>query len=253
MSQPPYPPPGGSDTGDDRPAGPPQQDPPASPYPEWQPAEGSTVPVEQPPHPGAPQYGQPQYGQPQYGQPQYGQPQYGQPQYGQPQYGQPPLGQPQYGQGPYGQPTQAPVGASTPPWGQGAAPRKSSRVAILLAALAALVVAGLAVALFVGLGSDDDNAGSDRGDRGGSGGSEGSSSDSSIPEATSEPDGLGDDPELDEYAEECYDGDMEACDDLYKESPRSSAYELYGGTCAGRQPNADSSEVYCVDAFPPAS
>ena len=31
MSQPPYPPPGGSDTGDDRPS--------ARPYPEWQPAE----------------------------------------------------------------------------------------------------------------------------------------------------------------------------------------------------------------------
>ena len=58
---------------------------------------------------------------------------------------------------------------------------------------------------------------------------------------------------LDDYAEECHGGDMEACDDLYRESPRSSAYELYGGTCAGRQPNADASKVYCVDAFPPAS
>jgi hypothetical protein len=114
-------------------------------------------------------------------------------------------------------------------------------VAIVLAAVAALVVAGLAVALFVGLGSDDD------------GGSGGSGGDSSIPAATSEPDGLGDDADLDQYADDCYDGDMGACDDLYRESPRSSAYELYGGTCAGRQPNADASKVFCVDAFPPAS
>jgi len=97
---------------------------------------------------------------------------------------------------------------------------------------------GLAVALFVGLGSDDDD---------------GSGGDPSIPAAASEPDSLGDDPDLDDYAEDCYDGDMGACDDLYRESPRSSAYELYGGTCAGRQPNADASKVFCVDAFPPAS
>ena len=231
MSQPPYPPPGGSDTGGERPAGPPQQNPSARPYPEWQPAPDAAAS----PPPG------PQYGQPPYGQPQYGQSQYGQQPYGQPRYGQPPYGQAAYGQAPYGQPPQGPGGAPIP-WGQGAAtPRSTTKVAVVLATLAALVVAGLAVALFVGLGSDDD------GDGGGNGG------DSSIPAATSEPEGLGDDPELDEYAEECYDGDMEACDDLYKESPQSSAYELYGGTCAGRQPNADASEVFCVDAFPPAS
>ena len=229
MSQPPYPPPGGSDTGDDRPAGPPPQNPSARPYPEWQPAPDAASPPHggQPPYPGPPQYGQPRYGQPRYGQP---------------PYGQPPYGQPPYGQAPYGQQPQGPGGASALPWGQGAAtPRTTNKLAVVLAALAALVVTGLAVALFVWSGSDDD------GDGGGSGG------DSSIPSAGSEPDGLGDDPELDEYAEECYDGDMEACDDLYQESPRSSAYELYGGTCAGRQPNADASKVFCVDAFPPAS
>ncbi len=223
MSQPPYPPPGGSDTGDERPGGAPQQIPSARPYPEWEPAPDAAAP----PPPG-PQYGQPQYGQ-----------QYGQPPYGQAPYGQPPYGQPPYGQAPYGQPPQGPGGAPIPPWGRGAAtPRSTTKVAVVLVTLAALVVAGLAVALFVGLGSDDDG--------GGNGG------DSALPAATSEPEGLGDDPDLDEYAEECYDGDMEACDDLYKESPRNSAYELYGGTCAGRQPNADASEVFCVDAFPPA-
>jgi hypothetical protein len=215
MSQPPYPPPGGSDTGDDRPTASPPPDPSARPYPEWQPAPDAVAP-------------QPPYGQPQYAQPQYGQTPYGQTPYGQAPYGQPPYGQPQ--------------GAPTPPWGQGGATSgKGSTVAVVLAALAALVVAGVAVALFVGLGSDDD------GDNGGSGG------DSSIPAATSEPEGLGDDPEFDEYAEECHDGDMEACDDLFRQSPPDSAYELYGGTCAGRQSNADASKVYCVKAFPPAS
>lgn len=219
MSQPPYPPPGGADTGDDRPAGPPPQDLSARPYPEWQPAPDAAAPPG--PYPGPPQYGQPPYGQPQYGQS---------------PFGQSPYGQAPYGQAPYGQPPQGPL-----PWGQGAAtPRKTNKVAVALAAVAALVVTGLAVTLFVWSGSDD-------GDDGGSGG------DSSIPAATSEPEGLGDDPDLDEFAEECFDGDMEACDALYRESPRSSAYELYGGTCAGRQPNADASKVYCVDAFPPAS
>ena len=89
MSQPPYPPPGGSDTGDDRPAGPPPQNPSARPYPEWQPAPDAASPPHggQPPYPGPPQYGQPRYGQPRYGQPPYGQPRYGQPAYGQPPYG----------------------------------------------------------------------------------------------------------------------------------------------------------------------
>jgi len=222
MSQPPYPHPGGADTGDDRSAGSWQQDPSARPYPEWQPAPDAAASPTQGPYPGTPPYGQPLYGHPQYGQPPYGHPQYGQPPYGHPQYG--------------------PGSAATPPWGRGAATSgTTSTVAIVLAALAALVVAGLAVALIVGLGSDDYS------DGGVSGGN------SSVPAATSEPEGLGDEPELDEYAAECFDGDMEACDDLYWESPTDSAYELYGGTCAGRQPNADAFDVLCVDAFPPAS
>jgi hypothetical protein len=104
-----------------------------------------------------------------------------------------------------------------------------------------VLLAGLAVALVVGLRSDDDE------------GSSGGDGDSSIPAATSEPEGLGDDPEFDRYAEDCYDGDMQACDDLFRESPAGSAYELYGGSCAGRQSNTEARAVYCVDAFPPAS
>jgi hypothetical protein len=71
-----------------------------------------------------------------------------------------------------------------------------------------------------------------------------------IPEATETPDGLGDDPVLDELAQSCYDGDMQACDDLYSQSEEDSAYELYGGTCAGRQEVSASDTVYCTDAFP---
>ncbi|TFV83294.1 hypothetical protein [Blastococcus sp. CT_GayMR16] len=45
---------------------------------------------------------------------------------------------------------------------------------------------------------------------------------------------LGPDPVLDAYAQGCFDGDMQACDDLYYESPPMSAYEEYAGTCGGR-------------------
>jgi hypothetical protein len=40
---------------------------------------------------------------------------------------------------------------------------------------------------------------------------------------------------MDELAEGCFDGDMQACDDLFLRSPSGSAYEDYGDTCAGRQ------------------
>jgi hypothetical protein len=99
---------------------------------------------------------------------------------------------------------------------------------------AAVLAVALAVALFVGVRSDEN----------GSGGG------SSIPAATSDPAGLGDDAELDGLAESCYDGDMQACDDLFWNSEAGSAYELYGGTCAGRQPNSAAQTVFCTEAFP---
>ena len=71
-----------------------------------------------------------------------------------------------------------------------------------------------------------------------------------IPAATVPPDGLGDDPALNQYAQSCYDGDMQACDDLYDGSEVGSRYETYGGTCAGRQPESNLDTVYCTDAFP---
>lgn len=57
--------------------------------------------------------------------------------------------------------------------------------------------------------------------------------DGEVPEPTS-PDGLGDDPELDALAQDCFDGDFSACDQLFFESPVESDYEAYGDSCGGR-------------------
>jgi len=69
-----------------------------------------------------------------------------------------------------------------------------------------------------------------------------------IPEPTEFPEGLGDDPMLDELAVACFEGSMQACDDLYDESVPGSEYERYGDTCAGRQP--EGTQQYCVASFP---
>jgi hypothetical protein len=70
----------------------------------------------------------------------------------------------------------------------------------------------------------------------------------SIPESTEPPDGLGDDAALDELAQDCYEGSMQACDDLYDQAERGSDYERYGDTCAGRQP--EGTQQYCTASFP---
>jgi hypothetical protein len=44
----------------------------------------------------------------------------------------------------------------------------------------------------------------------------------------------GPDPVLDAYAQACFEGDYQACDDLFFESPPLSDYEEYGGSCGGR-------------------
>ena len=44
----------------------------------------------------------------------------------------------------------------------------------------------------------------------------------------------GPDPVLNAYAQSCFEGDYQACDDLYYESPPMSVYEEYGGSCGGR-------------------
>ncbi|MFD2091957.1 hypothetical protein [Blastococcus deserti] len=48
------------------------------------------------------------------------------------------------------------------------------------------------------------------------------------------PEDLGSDPALDQYAQQCFDGALQACDDLYYESPPMSEYETYANTCGGR-------------------
>jgi hypothetical protein len=61
---------------------------------------------------------------------------------------------------------------------------------------------------------------------------------------------------FDDMAEDCYEGDMQACDDLFLESPVGSDYEDYGDTCGGRMP--DPAGRYCADTmlssptFPPS-
>jgi hypothetical protein len=50
-------------------------------------------------------------------------------------------------------------------------------------------------------------------------------------------------------AQDCHDGDMSACDDLYAETPVGDPYEEYGSTCGGRLDD----ETYgdCVRIFGP--
>ena len=293
MSQPPYPPQGGSEPEGQQPGfrgWPPPPDNADEPTQQFgapaQPQRDQTQQFGQPTYgqqPGQPPYGQPPYGQPQYGQqpgqapygqppgqPPYGQSAYGQPQYGQQPgqpYGQPPYGQPQYGQPgvpPYGQPGQPPWGPPGGPGGQQPKGSKNTVIALIIAGV--VVLAAIGVALFLVLGKNDPAttassattgataSATSSSDAGSSSGASSSSSApggaSGIPPATVPPDGLGDDPVLDQFAQSCFDGDMSACDQLYNDSEVNSTYESYGGTCAGRQPITNSDVVYCTDAFP---
>ncbi len=62
------------------------------------------------------------------------------------------------------------------------------------------------------------------------------------------PDGLGDDPTLNQFAQQCYDGDMVACDSLFIVAEDGTPYKAYADTCAGRQPPG--TQQYCTIAFP---
>ncbi|HEY0126673.1 MAG TPA: hypothetical protein VGB58_06025 [Blastococcus sp.] len=53
---------------------------------------------------------------------------------------------------------------------------------------------------------------------------------------------------MDAYAQDCFDGDMAACDSLFLESEVDSMYEAYGDTCAGRQPPGTG--TLCTVTFP---
>lgn len=62
-----------------------------------------------------------------------------------------------------------------------------------------------------------------------------------------EPGDLGDDPELDALAQDCFDGDFGACDQLFFDSPVDSDYEAYGDSCGGRNEPAG----LCVNIYGP--
>jgi hypothetical protein len=62
------------------------------------------------------------------------------------------------------------------------------------------------------------------------------------------PEGLGDDPDLDELAQLCFDGGMESCDLLFGASAEGTPYRSYGDTCAGRQP--EGTQLLCTTVFP---
>jgi len=57
--------------------------------------------------------------------------------------------------------------------------------------------------------------------------------------AEGEPNAYGDDPALDELWDGCEAGDMQACDDLYLDSPFGSEYEAYGNTCGNRSDGSE--------------
>jgi len=61
-----------------------------------------------------------------------------------------------------------------------------------------------------------------------------------------QPFGYGDDPYFDGLWDDCEAGDMQACDDLYSESPVGSDYEWFGDTCGSRTAGG----VWCVDIDP---
>ena len=68
-----------------------------------------------------------------------------------------------------------------------------------------------------------------------------------APAPSQQPTGLGTDGAMDLLASACFNGTMQACDDLYVQSPDGSAYQTYGDTCAGRQPAGTGR--YCTTVF----
>ncbi len=107
-------------------------------------------------------------------------------------------------------------------------PENRARARVIAAIVGVLALAGVVIFLLTRDGDDD--------------------STSSIPAATEEPTGLGDDEGFNALAQDCYDGDMQACDDLYNRAEDDSEYRRYGDTCAGRQPAG--TRQFCTSAFP---
>ena len=196
-------------------------------------SEGFAAPGYQPPAAAAgatPAPGYPAPETPAYGTPQQAAP-YGAPQAGG-AYGAPPAGggyAPPPG-GPYGGPPGAPYGAP-----MGGPPKKRSLtwLWILLGILGVLIVGGVLLFIFVfnrvtSIVEDLPTV---------------------IGSINSDAQTYGDDPALDALWDACEGGDMQACDDLYFQSPVGSEYESFGDTCGNRQEAGE----YCADGASGAS
>ena len=59
---------------------------------------------------------------------------------------------------------------------------------------------------------------------------------------------LGDDQTLNDLANQCFDGDMGACDDLFAQTPVDSDLEAYSQTCGGRIDEVEGAP-HCVARF----
>ena len=140
----------------------------------------------------------------------------------------------------WGPPTGGWAPTAPPPWPMGAQPARTRGAHLALAALggalAGAVLTAVAGGLFVLAGATAWST------------EEGISTWSSEPEPDpypypsgpveesppQVPGVLGPDPVLDAYAQSCFQGALQACDDLYYYSSPLSAYEEYGGSCGGR-------------------
>lgn len=189
-------------------------------------AEGYQPPAAAEPY-AAPGYGAPGYppaggAAGPYGAPAEGSP-YGAPPAGTAPYGVPAAGAP-YGAAPPGGAPGAPYGGPGGPYG---APPKKKSLAwlwILLGVLGLLIVGGIiaAVMFFRTVANELDDV---------------------LPTSNSDAYTYGDDATLDGLWDACEGGDMEACDNLFRESPLGSEYEDFGNTCGNRTDGGR----YCVD------
>ena len=150
-----------------------------------------------------------------------------------PGYGTSPYGPPAYGPPGYGPPQQY----GPPPWPHLAPARPArDRTGLLWGLVAALATLSLVLGVLLAVGGGPDPQ---------------PVSSRPVPEpapaATLAPTGLGDDPALDRLAQQCADGQMNPCDDLYDESFPGSGYEAFADTCAGRRTAGE--DTYCADVF----
>lgn len=74
---------------------------------------------------------------------------------------------------------------------------------------------------------------------------------SDIPPGQDPRDILGDDQDLNDLANQCFDGDMGACDQLFSDTPVDSDLEAYSQTCGGRIDQQDGAP-HCLARFDPA-